>query len=224
MSGEAGMNVQRLPQVSSGTYRRKYLSLVRLITHWYQAHLVADQVPVGASVLEVGPGAGHTTWLLRNFGLKPTTLDFDPALQPDIVGDVTELDCADKSYDCVLCAEVLEHIPFVELPKALRELRRVARQAVVISVPAPLVGFSLMLNITGLAHRGLSVGLPYWVPHRFDGEHYWEIGKRGYSLNSVKQVMRECGFEVRRAFRPAPSLYAYFFVLVPLPGPEQPGT
>lgn len=178
--------------------------------------MVGDHAPVGGSVLEIGPGAGHTTWLLRNFGFQTTTLDFDAQLGPDIVGDVTNLPCEDKSYDCVLCAEVLEHIPFAEFGRALKELWRVSRQSVVLTLPAPFVGLSMMLNIAGLPSRGFHLGVPYRVQHQFDGEHYWEIGKRGYSLATVKDVIRDSGFTIHKAFRPVPSLYAYFFVLHPV--------
>ncbi len=200
-------------QVASTSYGRAYLSLPRMITHWHQANAVLEQVAVGASVLEVGPGAGHTTWLMRNWGLQVTTLDFDPELKPDMVGDVTALPCADKSFDCVLAAEVLEHIPFTEFTGALVEMRRVARKAVVISLPAPFVGASMLLNVSGLQMGSIHAGVPFWIKHKFDGEHYWELGKRGTSLRTVRRAIQASGLNIVAAFRPAPSLYAYFFVL-----------
>lgn len=208
------MKSARAVQVAHTSYGRRYMSLPRMITHWHQANAVAEQVPQDGSVLEIGPGAGHTTWLLRNWGMQVTTLDFDPNLKPDIVGDVTALPCADKSVDCVLAAEVLEHIPFQEFQVALREMRRVARKAVVISLPAPFVGASLLVNITGLKLLDLFVGLPFWAKHSFDGEHHWELGKRGTSLGTVRRAIEGSGLRIVKGFRPAPSRYAYFFVLV----------
>ena len=198
---------------ADAAYGRRYLTLARMITHWHQADCVATAAGAGGSVLEIGPGAGHTSWLLRHWGLQVTTLDFDPGLKPDIVGDITRLPCADGAFDCVLAAEVLEHLPFAEVETALRELRRVARRQVVVSVPAPFAGLSVLLNVAGLQPRGLFLGMPYRVKHVFDGQHHWELGKRGTSVARFRALVQGCGFKVLRAFRPAPSLYAYFFVL-----------
>ena len=52
-----------------------------------------------------------------------------------VAGDVTRLDFATSSVDCVLCAEVLEHIPQQLLPTACREITRVSRMAAVVGVP-----------------------------------------------------------------------------------------
>ena len=205
--------VSRVVQVDIDSYRRRYLSLPRMITHWHQANSVAEVVKPGGTVLEIGPGAGHTTWLLRQWGLQVTTLDFDPTVEPDIVGDVTDLSCESNSFDCVLAAEVLEHIPFGEFEKALLELKRVSRGPVIITLPAPFVGISTLLNVSGLNPTGLFFGLPYWIAHKFDGEHYWELGKRSYSIWRIRRIFKRLGFQIVAAFRPAPSLYCYFFVL-----------
>ena len=195
------------------SYRRRYMSLPRMITHWHQANSVADVTAVGGKVLEIGPGAGHTTWLLRHWGLHVTTLDFDSSVNPDIVGDVTNISCETDSFDCVLAAEVLEHIPFSEFEKALLELKRVSRGPVIVTLPAPFAGMSSLINFSGLKARGLYFGLPYWVSHKFDGQHYWELGKRGYSIWRIRRIFKRLGFYAISEFRPAPSLYCYFFVM-----------
>lgn len=48
---------------------------------------------------------------------------------------IQSLPFASKSFDAVLCTEVLEHIPEDLFPKAIAELRRVARKYILISVP-----------------------------------------------------------------------------------------
>lgn len=96
-------------------------------------------IPKGIdSILEIGARDGHFSRLLAPSFRKVTALDLErPALDiPGVVpvrGDVTRLDYPDDSFDCVLCAEVLEHVPQVE--RAARELARVARYAVVVGVP-----------------------------------------------------------------------------------------
>lgn len=196
-------------------YRRRYLTLPRAITHWYQASEVADQTPPAGPVLEIGPGSGHTTWLLRSWGYSVTTCDFDPAIRPDVVADVRTLPFADRAFDTALAAEVLEHLPFEHFGTALAELARVAKQTVIVTLPAPFVGIAALLNLPKLRPQTLHVGVPYAVKHRFNGEHYWEVGKAGYGLTKVKKQIEASGLRIVRAFRPAASLYCYFFITKP---------
>jgi ubiquinone/menaquinone biosynthesis C-methylase UbiE len=153
------------------------------------------------------------TWLLRKRDYRVTTLDFDPNLHPDICGDVTKSPCEDNAFDCVLAAEVLEHLPFEEFPAAIAELRRVSRKNVVITLPAPLVGISALVNLPGLQPIPLAIGVPYWRRNQYKGgEHYWEMGKRGYSKRKIRHILQEQGLRIVRSFRPGPSLSCHFFV------------
>jgi len=194
-------------------YLKRYLTLPRAVTHWHQASEVSNITPDGGSVLEIGVGSGHTTWLLRQWGYRVTTVDFDPELRPDIVADVRELPLDSGSYDCVLAAEVLEHLPFEDFATTLIELRRVSRGIVIVTLPAPFLGLAALLNLPGLEPIGVFLGVPYWTRHRWNGEHYWELGKRGYGLGRVRHEIAMSGLHIRKGFRPAPSLYCYFFIL-----------
>jgi ubiquinone/menaquinone biosynthesis C-methylase UbiE len=203
----------RQVQVDASWYGSSYMTLPRAVTHWNQAREVTESCPPGGTVLEVGPGSGHVTWLLRDWGRRVLTVDLDPTVCPELVCDVVRLPLADASVDCVLAAEVLEHLPFDELDDALRELRRVTRDKVVVTLPAPFVGASILVNLTKLRPRTLRLGVPFMRRHRFDGQHYWELGKRGTSVRRVSERIRAAGFDVLRAYRPPASLYSYVFVL-----------
>jgi ubiquinone/menaquinone biosynthesis C-methylase UbiE len=139
-------------------------------------------------------------------------MDLDPELKPDVVGDVTNLAFSDSSFDCVMAAQVLEHIPFEEFAVAVGELARVSKKYVIVTLPAPLVGLTAVLNIPTVSPVGFGVGVPCYVKHRFDGQHYWEVGKRGFSVRRIRQEITKQKLEIVRAFRPALSLYCYFFV------------
>lgn len=204
---------KRAVQVDSTWYGRDYLSLQRILTHWHQANEIAEVTRPGARILEVGPGAGHTTWLLRSWGLEVTTLDFDESVRPDITADVTSIPVDSKSYDCVLAAEVLEHLPFEEFGTALTEMKRVSSGHVIITLPAPFVGLSALLNLPAIRPIKFSLGFPYCKPHKFDGQHYWDLGKWGFGRRRVRRAIRDCGLRIVKEFRPVPSLYCYFFVL-----------
>jgi len=50
-------------------------------------------------------------------------------------------------------------------------------------------------------------------PHVFDGEHCWEIGKRGYALDRLVATMAEAGFALEHTFRPSEDVSQRFFRL-----------
>src|SRR5262247_2539049 len=92
------------------------------------------------SVLDVGARDGYLSRLLTEHFASVTALDMEkPSIAHDrincVEGDVTRLEFASGSFDVVLCAEVLEHIPGKGLEQACRELSRVAKSHVVIGVP-----------------------------------------------------------------------------------------
>ena len=49
--------------------------------------------------------------------------------------DVRDLPFEDDSFDVVICAEVLEHLPGNDWRRAVRELDRVSRDVVIVSIP-----------------------------------------------------------------------------------------
>jgi hypothetical protein len=95
---------------------------------------------VGNSILDVGARDGHFSRMLTEHFASVTALDLEkPSIAHDritcVEGDVTRLEFASDSFDVVLCAEVLEHIPGKGLEQACRELSRVAKSYVVIGAP-----------------------------------------------------------------------------------------
>lgn len=199
------------PQVRADHYVGDYLNLPRMITYWYQAAAVRDCG--GRKILEVGTGLGLTSWIMRRWGLHVAELDIDPALGPTCAGDVRAMPFAAGSFETVLIAEVLEHLPFEELGGCLAELRRVTRRHVVVTLPCPLVGMHIGVNLPLIEPMFLALGLRQWSRPRFDGQHYWELDRRGYPKRRIRIAFREGGFEIAREFRPGLSLYNYFFVL-----------
>lgn len=94
----------------------------------------------GNTALDVGARDGYFSKILAERFASVTALDLQrPEVQhPNIVcvtGDVTKLAFADDSFDFVLCAEVLEHIPPRSLAKACSELARVTRGHLLVGVP-----------------------------------------------------------------------------------------
>jgi SAM-dependent methyltransferase len=119
------------------------------------------------TVLDLGARDGWVSQHLVNYFDQVVALDLTkPALVMDRVvcvqGDATRLQYPDNSFDTVVCAEVLEHIPDVQ--KACDEITRVARYNAVIGVPYRQ---DLRLNATTCGHCGRT-NPPYGHLHSFD--------------------------------------------------------
>ncbi|MBX7244297.1 MAG: class I SAM-dependent methyltransferase [Candidatus Sumerlaeaceae bacterium] len=139
----------------------------RLLNSFFRSVGRCIQVaPPAGSVLEVGCGLGESSQRLvqfmgdRRFEVSEFNPRFVAELQrrefpiPIRQESVYELQRSDNSFDCVLLLEVLEHL--ADPQQALRELFRVSRDRVIISVPhEPLWCLAHLLrgkNITRLGN------------------------------------------------------------------------
>jgi len=96
--------------------------------------------PHGRTALDIGARDGHLSLILAERFDSVVSLDLRcPAIDhPRVLcvqGDASALQFDDASFDLVICAEVLEHIPPALLEKVGREISRVTRQTAVIGVP-----------------------------------------------------------------------------------------
>jgi ubiquinone/menaquinone biosynthesis C-methylase UbiE len=91
-------------------------------------------------VLDVGCGRGHLAGLLAA-AHRVTACDMVirpelPTRYPEVVfraENLESLSFADHSFDTVVCTHTLEHV--LDLPRAVTELRRVARRRLIVVVP-----------------------------------------------------------------------------------------
>lgn len=182
----------------------------------YQAQLREVLATRPQSVLEIGVGEGVVgDYLRRNTDIRYASLDVADDLRPDSVGDVRALPFPAQAFDTACAFEVLEHLPFEDFEKALSELARVAKHAVVVSLPHFGPPIKLLLKLPFLPEFRLAFKIPYARRHRFDGQHHWEIGKRGYPVHRIREkILRH--FAIRKEFVPFGNQYHHFFVLEPL--------
>ncbi len=201
-----------MAQVSKQHYSYTYDHKARWISYWYQIRSVLAFAP--QTVAEIGIGNALTTNYLKSNEVNVTTIDIDPELHPDVCASVTALTVADLSFDVVLAAEILEHIPFHEVPKALSEIFRVCKMGAVITVPdsrRTLAHFGAFFPKLGFKELFLKIDTQR--PHQFDGQHYWELGKKGYSVSTLKKLFVEAGFTVKKDFVPSDVPTKHFFIL-----------
>jgi 2-polyprenyl-3-methyl-5-hydroxy-6-metoxy-1,4-benzoquinol methylase len=113
---------------------------------WRRLQYAASLIPPGArSVLEVGVGPGPMLNYLTMSGRYSQVVGIDIrryskflGLTPNLdlrIMSVDQMSFETASFDVVLCMEVLEHMPTDAMLRGMRELRRVARHLLVMSVP-----------------------------------------------------------------------------------------
>lgn len=203
-------------QVDKSHYEfRNYMDKQRWVSTWHQLDEVLRFHP--ERVLEIGKGSGLFKVAAGAFGVDVKTLDNALDLNPDCVATADALPLPDKSMDVVCAFQVLEHMPFEVSLKALAEMGRVASKAVVISLPDVKVAWSSTVKVPLFRVRRIMVSNPLFRPkeHVFDGQHYWEINKRGYSLHRVMAELQNVlpGTDVR-TYRVHENPYHRFFVIV----------
>ncbi len=192
---------------------KKYCKLNRWVSYWNQINEIISLKP--QTVLEIGPGDGVVShYLQNNAGIDYTSVDIAADLHPDIVSSVDDLKIDDNSFDIACCFEVLEHLPFEKFDKSLQELGRVSKKYVIISLPHWGRNYALSIKIPGFKkiklHKKIS---PVPKKHKFDGEHYWEIGKKNYSVKLIRKKIKQAGFIIKKDYIDFDSPFHHFFVL-----------
>lgn len=141
-------------------------------------------------VLVVGPGQGLDTCVLKWRGHEVTTFDIDETFTPDFIGSVHDLSIfSNKQFDAVIASHVLEHLPVSYLDAALKEISRVGKYSLIY---LPVHGRHMQLRIIP-GFKGIDISFIFdlfnyfknpdgVVPHYMDGQHYWEIGMRGFRV------------------------------------------
>lgn len=207
-------------QVSKDHYFEQYDDISRFIAYFYQIDLIRQLKP--QNVLEIGVGNKTVSNYLKYHGIKIDTCDFDESLEPDYVADIRNLPFEENSYDAIMACEVLEHIPWEDVDKALSELYRISKKHAIISIPYASASFELIFRfplIGRLLNRTL-INLFFRMPFffstiEFSGEHYWEMGRRNYSSKKIRKAFGKY-FKIIKEVRPiliSGISWHYFFIL-----------
>jgi ubiquinone/menaquinone biosynthesis C-methylase UbiE len=185
----------------------------RFCSYWHQ---INEALSLKASTaLEIGTGNGFVNFALKGSGINVKTIDIDKNLNPDYYGSVTEMPIPDKAFDIALCCQVLEHLPYENFVPALKEIGRVVRSHLILSLPdlRRVYRFNLQLPLLG------EIKFLYPIPRlkplnwKFNGEHYWNISCKGYSQSRIKQDIEKAGFVIEKNYCVLEMPWHRFFVL-----------
>lgn len=183
----------------------------RFVSYYHQLQEVLNWNP--KTILEVGVGDRvFANYIKNNSSVMYTSFDIAEDLNPDFVGNVTEMPFKDGDFDVVCAFEVLKHIPFELFENAIQELVRVANKAVVISLPHFGPSFEFSLKIPFFKRLKWSFKFPYHPKHVWNGEHYFEIGKKDYEVKKILSILKKYAI-VTKHFVPFENQYHHFFIL-----------
>jgi hypothetical protein len=197
----------------------KELPLSAFVNAYYQ---IRDVASLGScrKVLVVGPGQGLVVPILRWRGHSVETFDIDSTFAPDHLGSVHDLSMfGTGAFDAIIASHVLEHLSEPLLDTALGEMARVGRYSLIyLPVAGRYTGLRMqpgVLNLDWQFRFNLFNYLerPDGVTRKYcGGEHYWEIGRRGFRVRDVR-VRLERFFTIVQAYRNVDWLPSYNFVV-----------
>ena len=204
--------------------REFYLNQLDFLNWFRYYHLVKDALKLQAeSILEIGTGSGIVRNCLKPLVNKYWVLDINAKLEPDVVSDVRDLQPKLKSnFDCVIAADVLEHLPFADLPKVVKNLFEYLKPGgfALITIPHRQSNFLFMSpnqipHVITVPSGFLSLGA-FW--RRFikrkiwiDPYHCWEIGDGHIKIKDVRECFLKNGFKEVRFQK---LLYVDYWILV----------
>jgi ubiquinone/menaquinone biosynthesis C-methylase UbiE len=200
-------------QVDKSHYDSGYFHNERWMSYWYQAKEISSRKDI-ESVLDIGPGTNFLESVLKiqRPAITYKTLDIAEDVEPDYVGSVTKSPLPDSSFDAVCAFQVLEHIEFKDFEVALDELKRTSKKYVFISLPHFGSAIKFQIKVPFIKAIQFAIKIPRNKKHIFTGEHYWEIGKKGYSAKKILSILKN-HFTVLEEYIPYENQSHHFFIM-----------
>ncbi len=194
-----------------------YDSLSRFVSYYNQKKIIIDIAKKDkehTKILEVGKGNGLISEYLKQRGYDIKTFDNTDELNPDYIGDITHIqDVVEDKFDIISCFEVLEHIRYRDVENVLKQFSEITENYLLVSLPQYRFSFTLWAEVSFLPKYVLYFDIPFLKKkHKFDGAHYWELGKEGYSLKDFRILLSKF-FYLEREFTHPLNAYHRFFIL-----------
>ncbi|MCK4386488.1 MAG: class I SAM-dependent methyltransferase [Candidatus Pacebacteria bacterium] len=190
-----------------------YFKKGRWISIWDQIQEIMKEKPV--NVLNVGAGHGILGFFLKTqTNIKYTSLDINKGDYIDIVADARDIPLEDKSFDLVCSFQTIEHIPYEDAMQVIREMKRVTKNKIIISVPHSGRGTYIDIKLPFIR----KIKWFYWKSfnnnHKYNGVHYWELGTKQVSVKKFKKdIELKLKLKIEKEFKVFEKPYYHFFVL-----------
>lgn len=201
-------------------YYLKHLDFLNWYRYYFIIREIIDFKP--KQILEIGVGSGLVKNCLQPIVEEYTVMDVNKKLEPDILADVREKKKElEQRFDCVIVADVLEHIPFDDVEMSLCNVYSYLKDGgkALITIPHRRSHFLIMtptykLNVITVPTGFLSPGAFYrrfikrkiWI----DPSHLWEIGDGRIKRADVELSYKKVGFSLEKFHK---LLYVDFWVL-----------
>lgn len=157
-------------------YSESYFSLQQLCSFAHQIHDIYKLKPT--SILEIGIGNGFTSTYLKKAGFEVLTVDINQKLNPDICSPIDSMHSYldNKSFDLVVCCEVLEHMPFDRFEESIRIFKGLSKR-LYLTLPNynTSYGFGGFIKFPKIEKTITSFILQRRRKRLLDPEHFWEV-------------------------------------------------
>ena len=165
------------------------------------------------NILEVGVGNKVLYDYFMKNNISIASVDIDPELNPDYISDIRYFYSKNK-YEVIIVSEVLEHIPFYDFEKTINNLANLTKDYVIICLPYNTVNISFAIKLPFLKTQFLYFHFfeQFFITHKFNGEHYWEMGKKHFSKNRILTIIQK-KFIMIDQYPNYMDPYHYFFIL-----------
>ena len=200
-----------------------YVTKERMLTYWHQVDEILKKKP--EKVLEIGKGNGIVSGMLTCYGIGSVTADINESLKPDVVASITELEnhFSEGQFPFILCARVLQHLPFSEFERVLSQLHFVTSRHVLLTLPVDDLRLYFRFRITGKRAINLSISFPlmlkrllyriFSIGGKSNAQNFWKINQsREVSLSKVCQIIQN-NFHIEKYYRVSEDMSHAFFLL-----------
>lgn len=203
------------------TYYLDKIDFLDWYRYFFIIRAIIDKRP--KRILEIGAGNEVIKNSVKKIVQEYKVMDVNQKLHPDIVGDVRELKKElFGEFDCIIGAEILEHIPFDDVKKSLKHIYQYLQKGgtALITVPHQRLYLLFLWWKDNIPHV-LTLPPGFTSPRAFyerfikksvwhDPHHCWEVGDGMISLKDIESRFEEVGFVIEKCMK---LLYADFWVL-----------
>jgi SAM-dependent methyltransferase len=206
----------------------------RASSHLLQHSTICD-LPASKvrNILEVGPGRGVLTALLKISGYKVKTVDVDGnsnPTAPDVIASLPVLPFEDGEFDLTCAFQVLQHLSYSDSLAAVQELARCSRKYILLSYPYQTRALYLNGRVRLPWGRLRRFQFDFRLFKRLPGRstdrdtnsdhtgsqnfraHRWELNRKSFPESKLLADLNELGLQIINSFH-NPEFPFHFFVL-----------